>query len=955
MSGKTVFISYRRSSLGKAFARNIQRELTHKGYDTFLDVDSIDAGKWAEQLRQEVPTRSHFLLLLTPGSLDKCKSADDWVRKEIKLAVEHGRNIVPVLEESAKLSELKKACPDDLKYLFGYQATKVRLGGDFEADINKLLKQFVAPHKAPTTKNPTQTRIEPTRLKHGADHLFGRDKELAALDKAWEDTATKVMTIVAWGGVGKTSLVGEWMARKAKADWPGFERVFDWSFYSQGTTEKGSPSSEVFIKKALIFFGDKEMAESTDSAQEKGTRLAQLVAERPSLLVLDGLEPLQHPPGQLAGRLKDPAVEVLLKGLAQNNRGLCLVTTRVRVEDLARFRGTTAPEWNLERLPLTAGVDLLKKLNVRGTEKEYQRLVKDVDGHALTLSLIGTYLAKAHDGDIRKRDRIKLRKADSEIQGGHAFRAMDAYEKWLSKGGKKGERCLAVLRLLGLFDRPANAGCMGALRKEPPIAGLTEPLIGLDEEDWNLTLSELSDCRLIGRQSDSLPLTDGPPAIDSHPLIREYFANQLQKDNPEAWRAAHKRLYEHLTETTTDKKPKPTLEDLQPLYQAVAHGCQAGMYQDACNKVYWGRISRGQKCYSWKKVGAIGANLSAVACFFEKQWSQVSSSLTEPSQTWFLNEAAIYLRALGRLAESLEPTRAGLEMAIDQKDWKNAAIIANNLDELELTLGKVSDAITDGARSVGFADQSEDAFERLSDRTAYADALHQAGRREEALKLFQEAEAMQAEWQPKYPLLYSLSGFLYCDLLLVCPERAAWAIHLGQAGALTSSADLAAVDDVQQRAAQTLVWATGRLGLLDIALDHLSIGRVALYRAVAGSGGEATPEATALDVARQHMDAAVDGLRRAGRQDHIPRGILFRAWLRFVGGDPDRARADLDEAWEIAERGPMPLFMADILLYRARLFRDRDALEDAAKLIEETGYGRRKEELEDARKAAVGW
>jgi len=45
------------------------------------------------------------------------------------------------------------------------------------------------------------------------------------------------------------------------------------------------------------------------------------------------------------------------------------------------------------------------------------------------------------------------------------------------------------------------------------------------------------------------------------------------------------------------------------------------------------------------------------------------------------------------------------------------------------------------------------------------------------------------------------------------------------------------------------------------------------------------------------------------------RGLFTRAWLRAVQGQPD-----LDEAWEIAERGPMPWFLADIHLSRARLF-----------------------------------
>jgi hypothetical protein len=42
----------------------------------------------------------------------------------------------------------------------------------------------------------------------------------------------------------------------------------------------------------------------------------------------------------------------------------------------------------------------------------------------------------------------------------------------------------------------------------------------------------------------------------------------------------------------------------------------------------------------------------------------------------------------------------------------------------------------------------------------------------------------------------------------------------------------------------------------------------------------------------------------------------------FISDDADRARAraDFDEAWHIAERGPMRLPLADIHLYPARLF-----------------------------------
>ena len=101
--------------------------------------------------------------------------------------------------------------------------------------------------------------------------------------------------------------------------------------------------------------------------------------------------------------------------------------------------------------------------------------MEDVKGHALTLNLIGTYLRDAYAGDIRKRDLVKFEEADAEEQGGHAFRAMDAYVRWFESDGEKGQRALAMLRLLGLFDRPATPAASPPL-EAPAIAGLTEPL-----------------------------------------------------------------------------------------------------------------------------------------------------------------------------------------------------------------------------------------------------------------------------------------------------------------------------------------------------------------------------------------------------------------------------------------------------------------------------------------------
>jgi hypothetical protein len=104
-----------------------------------------------------------------------------------------------------------------------------------------------------------------------------------------------------------------------------------------------------------------------------------------------------------------------------------------------------------------------------------------------------------------------------------------------------------------------------------------------------------------------------------------------------------------------------------------------------------------------------------------------------------------------------------------------------------------------------------------------------------------------------------------------------------------------------------------------------------------------------------HVAAAVNGLRNAGTTGLLPNGLLTREFYHFVCGDAALASTALDQAQEIAERGPMPLFLADIHLHRARLFRNRAELALARGLIEKHGYGRRQEELDDAEAAARSW
>ncbi len=755
--------------------------------------------------------------------------------------------------------------------------------------------------------------ISTARLPSTGEHLFGREHELDLLDAAWKDADTYVISLVAWGGVGKSALVNRWHGEMAKEHYCGAKRVYAWSFFSQGTRETAASGDE-FIAAALRWFGDPDPGEG--SPWDKGERLAGLVRQKQTLLILDGLEPLQNPPGPDEGKLKDPALAALVRELAAANPGLLVITTRHRVADIDHHSGSTAAVIELEQLSDAAGAALLRALDVDGPEEELQQASREFGGHGLALNLLGTYLHDVCARDVGRRNEVSLLEQDEE-QGGQAWRVMASYEKSLGEGPE-----LEVLRMIGLFNRPADGQAIAALRADPAIVDLTEHLQGLSDAGWQRVLAKLRRARLLAQADPHVPDT-----LDAHPLVREHFGKQLRETYADAWREGNDRLYEHLKQVPKEEFPD-TLEEMAPLYAAVTHGCAAGRHQEALDEVYVRRIQRGDESFSKHKLGAFGADLAAVAGFFDSPWHRPAAGLIEADKAFVLTEAGFALRALGRLEDAIEPMHAGLKTRIAEENWLNAAITASNLSELQLTIGDLPQALEYAKRGVDLAEKDQDSLWRVHTRCRLADALYQAGRIAEAESLFGEAEALQKERQSDFPLLYSHSGFQYCDLLL----------------------DQREYGQVQDRAGQTLVWVTEQRWVLDIALDHLSIGRAHLL--------EAQQEGTRdFSKAAEHLDQVVDGLRQAGNQEFIALGFLARAALHRVRKDFDRARWDLEEATSIAERGGMGLHQADAHLEYARLYlamgekaKAQNSLATAKRMIERMGYHRRKgavAELED--------
>ncbi len=769
MSRARIFISY--SHADEAWKDRLARHLRVlelEGELSLWDDRRIDTGDdWLPEIETALETADVAVLLVSADFL-----VSDFIRRQevprlLARRAAGGVWVVPVIVEPCPWEAVgwlaRLQCwPRDARVLSaGDEHRREADLAELALEVRRLLgRRGAGPRESrpPVAAAAGSSRVFLSRLPTPSSAEFvGRQAELARLDAAWEDPHQHLVSLVAWGGVGKSTLVHRWLASLAAAGWRGAERVYGWSFYSQGSTERLT-SADAFIDHALRFFGDPDPA--AGSARDRGLRLAERVRSAKTLLVLDGLEPLQEPPDSaLAGRLKDPALAALVKELALANPGLCVLTTREAVAEIGQLAASTAPRVDLDELVPADGAALLAALGVRGLARELEEVAAELGGHALALTLLGTYLRKACGGEVRRWREVDLGAADAR-QGGHAFRVMGAYARWLGEGPE-----VAILRLLGLFDRPAEAAALAALRRAPAIEGLSESLVELAEEDWQWALASLRECGLVAAAE-----APGSGVVDAHPLVRACFGEALAAQRPAAWRSAHARLYEHFRQAAPERPD--TLEAMLPLYAAVVHGCRAGRQKAAYDEVYGPRIRRGDEHYQLHKLGAFGADLVALAGFFERPWSEPVASLPEDARAWLLNQAGFELRALGRLVEAVQPMRAGLEARIVEKNWKQAAISAGNLSELHMTLGEVAQAVAAGEKSVELADRSGDAFWRMGNRTTLADALHQAGRWEASAAASREAEAMQAKRQPQTPRLYSLPGYQFCDLLLSQGEPA---------------------------------------------------------------------------------------------------------------------------------------------------------------------------------------
>lgn len=163
-ASNSVFISYRREASAD-LALAVYQDLHYNGIDVFYDIEGIGTGRFDRAIFNEIVARPYFMLILTPGTLERCVSTEDWIRQEIEYALKRKREIVPLHTPAFSFADIDQYLPEAVaRELMHYNAVEVphRQFRLVMADVRtRLLKPVPLPATAIQEDQPAPVDDKP--------------------------------------------------------------------------------------------------------------------------------------------------------------------------------------------------------------------------------------------------------------------------------------------------------------------------------------------------------------------------------------------------------------------------------------------------------------------------------------------------------------------------------------------------------------------------------------------------------------------------------------------------------------------------------------------------------------------------------------------------------------------------------------------------------------------------
>lgn len=396
--------------------------------------------------------------------------------------------------------------------------------------------------------------------------LFGRQQELKTLTQWFKTSQKAMMSLVAIGGMGKSSLTWTWFHEVAPQERDLKGRLW-WSFYEHDA------HYENFINRTLAYVSQQsEQAISKKRLPERESELLNILDQEPYLLALDGLERLliayndptalrdqdtqiaETSPRGLHRLMKtamqgikqseqhrlrktaDPRAGAFLRRLAALSQSKVLISTRLHPTDLETPTGSEIQgvmSYELSGLEDEDAIALWYSFGCTGTPDALTTLFNAFNNYPLLL--------RALAGEVSR-----YRRAPGDFDAWqHANPTFNPYELPIVQRQSHilqfaltglNDAQLQILRTVAAFNTPATYNVMVDLLLDSIVAFKTEP-------ELDAALTELEDRGLLGWDRAT-------NRYDLHPVVRGVIWNNLEETE-------QKDLYEHLRQHF-EAMPSPT-------------------------------------------------------------------------------------------------------------------------------------------------------------------------------------------------------------------------------------------------------------------------------------------------------------------------------------------------------------------------------------------------------------
>ncbi len=529
-------------------------------------------------------------------------------------------------------------------------------------------------------------QLSPTNFKK----LYGMGNKIKDLSKLISKGSTSLIAIKGVAGSGKTSLV-TFLLNKIAPEYYESEYVFCWTFSkksSMSSESSGLESSTNFWDSALRFF-NYEGPESKSNI-DKARALFSELQDKKCILFIDNLEYLQRgTSNDSMGCFADDVMRGFLAMICREHlkSGSTVITaSRLPFPELDQFRNNSdnyvvINEKDL-RMKDEAGLKLIESNEIKGSRKQKISLVKKMGGHGLTLDLACRAIA-GQQIDISKAQRIIERNEDRIAAVAEFY-----IETWEQDSMER-----MMLYILSLFFQPATLDEIIYINK-----GINQ--FTFSGDDVNRIIKELVKTGLVIEKSQSDQIV-----YFCHALVRNHFSKIFKELKPLDYKNGHNILFIMYSEKATFNPQ--SIDELQPLYRAVQHGCLAEEYENAFKDIYLPRISRERKFFNVAKLGDRSGDLQAISCFFPNGFDEPKLKvLNDITSAWLLAKAAFDSSALGRFEESRTIRKNEIEIFRSLGLIGIAAEDSRRLMNTLVPLGRLEEALHVGEDAEALANEN---------------------------------------------------------------------------------------------------------------------------------------------------------------------------------------------------------------------------------------------------------